>query len=342
MGNEPLPGRPMDIYLQTFIHIIKSAKVYETGFSFLVSHNGKLITYPHGEYINTNILDLIRKKGDPQALKTIEKMLNGDRMFTEISYFEQKQEPAWIYFAPVPLTGWIFALTFPTKELYSGLYAFFKKLALIFSLSLLVMIILSVLITRKFTRPISKLVDATRRIGQGDFHANVPVYHSRDEIAQLTNAFSGMKEDLIHYINNLRETTIEKEKIESELSIAHIIQMGMLPKNFPEQEDCELYATLNAAKAVGGDLYDFYFLDRDHLFIAIGDVSGKGVPASLFMATTRTFFRSKVSIGTPIQQTVAEINLEICRENPNQMFVTLIAGIIDLRSGSDDILQCRA
>jgi len=81
-------------------------------------------------------------------------------------------------------------------------------------------------------------------------------------------------------------------------------------------------------------LYDFYFLDEDHLFIAIGDVSGKGVPASLFMATTRTFFRSRISIGTPIQQTVEEINREICKENPNQMFVTLIAGIIDLRSGS--------
>jgi phosphoserine phosphatase RsbU/P len=214
------------------------------------------------------------------------------------------------------------------------LNAFFKKLAIIFSLSLFVMIILSVMITRKFTKPISKLVDATRRIGLGDFNTPIPVYRSRDEIAQLSNAFSEMKEDLIHYINDLRTTTIEKEKIESELSIAHIIQMGMLPKNFPDREDLELYASLEPAKAVGGDLYDFYFLDEDHLFIGIGDVSGKGVPASLFMATTRTYFRSRVSIGTPIQQTVEEINREICKENPNQMFVTLIVGIIDLRSGT--------
>jgi sigma-B regulation protein RsbU (phosphoserine phosphatase) len=324
----------MDISLKTFKHIINSVKVYQTGFSFLVSHGGKFITYPREEYVNTDILDLIRKNGDPRAVKTIERMLKGERLFEEIGNPEQKKLPSRIYFAPVPMTGWIFALTFPTKELYSGLYSFFKKLALIFSLSLLVMIILSVLITRKFTRPISKLVAATRRIGQGDFNTEIPVYHSRDEIAQLTNAFSGMKEDLIRYINNLRETTIEKEKIESELSIAHIIQMGMLPRNFPEREDLELNAILNPARAVGGDLYDFYFLDEDHLFIAIGDVSGKGVPASLFMATTRTFFRSRISIGIPIHQTVAEINMEICKENPNQMFVTLIAGIIDLRSGS--------
>ena len=323
----------MDISLETFKHIIKSAKVYQTGFSFLVSHAGKFITYPHAKYIYTDILDLIRKGGDPRTLKVIEKMLKGERLFVEISNFEQKQVPSWIYFAPVPLTGWIFAVTFPTEELYSELYAFFKKLAIIFSLSLLAMIVISIMITRKFTKPISRLVDATRRIGQGDFNTNIPVYRSRDEIAQLTNSFSGMKEDLMHYINNLRETTIEKEKIESELKIAHTIQMGMLPKNFPEREDCELYAILDPAKAVGGDLYDFYFLDEDHLFIAIGDVSGKGVPASLFMVTARSFFRSRISIGIPIQQTVAEINMEICKENPNQMFVTFVAGIIDLRSG---------
>ena len=324
----------MDISLHTFKQILKSAKVYQTGFSFLVSQGGKFITYPQEEYINSDVRDIYKKHSDPQALKTIDKMLKGERMLAEIGNFEQKQVPSRIYFAPVPKTGWIFALTFPTKELYAGLNAFFKKLALIFSLSLIVMIILSVMITRKFTKPISKLVDATRRIGLGDFHTPIPVYRSRDEIAQLSNAFSEMKEDLIHYINDLRTTTIEKEKIESELSIAHIIQMGMLPINFPDREDVELYASLDPAKAVGGDLYDFYFLDKDHLFIGIGDVSGKGVPASLFMATTRTYFRSRISIGTPIQQTVMEINREICKENPNQMFVTLIVGIIDLRSGS--------
>ena len=330
----------MDISLHKFKQILKAAKVYQTGFSFLVSQGGKFITYPQEEYINSDVRTIYKKHGDPQALKTIDKMLKGERMLAEIGNFEQKHVPSRIYFSPVPQTGWIFALTFPTQELYSGLYAFFKKLALIFSLSMVAMIILSVLITRKFTKPIGKLVNAVRSIGQGDFDTNIPVYRSNDEIAQLSNAFSVMKEELIHYINNLRKTTIEKEKIDSELSIAHDIQMGMLPKNFPEREDVELYASLDPARAVGGDLYDFYFLDEDHLFIAIGDVSGKGVPASLFMATTRTFFRSRISIGIPIQQTVEEINREICKENPNQMFVTLIVGIIDLRSGS--ITYCNA
>ena len=330
----------MDISLETFRQIIDSARVYQTGSSFLVSHAGKIISCPQKEYVNTDILDLITKKGDPQTIRIMEKMMEGERSFEKVNNIEQKQVRSWIYFAPVPLTGWKFALTFPTEELYSGLNLFLRKLSLIFSFSLLVMIILSVVITRKFTKPISKLVYATHRIGQGDFDTILPVYRSKDEIAQLSNSFAGMKEDLIHYINNLRETTIQKERIESELSIAHTIQMGMLPQNFPQQEELELYASLDPAKAVGGDLYDFFFLDGDHLYIAIGDVSGKGVPASLFMATTRTFFRSRVALGIPIQQTVSEINMELCKENPKRMFVTFLAAIIDLGSGL--ITYCNA
>jgi len=327
----------MDISLQTFKHIIDAAKVYQTGFSFLVSHDGKFITYPHEEYINTDILDLIKKSGDPQALNTLEKMLKGERLFSEISNFEQKQEPSRIYFAPVPQTGWIFALTFPTQELYSGLYAFFKKLALIFSLSLLTMIILSVLITRKFTRPISRLVDAARRIGQGDFNTSIPVYRSKDEIAQLSNAFSGMKEDLIHYINDLRETTIEKEKIESELKVARAIQMGMIPRKFPafpHRKEFDIYGFIEPAKEVGGDLYDFFFIDEERLCFAIGDVSGKGTPAALFMAITTTIMRAEIQIaGLNVSKVIELMNNYLCKNNESNLFVTLFLGILNTSTG---------
>jgi phosphoserine phosphatase RsbU/P len=324
----------MDISLQTFKQIINSAKVYQTGRSFLVSHSGKFLVNPHESYINSAVLDHVKKRGETMILKAVEKTMNGERIFVNLSNERQEEIPAWIYCAPVPQTGWIFALTFPTEELYSGLYSFFKKLVIIFILSLLGMIILLVMISKILYRPIRRLVDAIHRIGQGDFNTDLPVYRARDEITQLCNEFSGMKEDLIHYIKNLKETISAKEKIDSELSIAGIIQKDMLPRNFPEQENLELHAILDPARAVGGDLYDFYFLDKDHIFIAIGDVSGKGVPAALFMATTRTFFRSKVTLGIPLQQVVKEINMELCKENPKQMFVTCITGIIDLRSGS--------
>jgi len=337
-GNRTFAGViTMDISLQSFNHILNSAKVYQTGFSFLVSRRGKFITYPQGEYVNTDILDLVRKNGDPRALKIAERMLKGERLFTEIGNLEQRQLPSLIYFAPVPMTGWIFALTFPTQELYSGLYSFFKKLALIFSLSLFAMIIFSVLITRKFTRPISKLVDATRRIGQGDFAADIPVYRSRDEIEQLSNAFSVMKEDLVNYIRNLRESTIEKEKIEGELKIARDIQMGMIPTKFPafpDRKEFDIYGFIEPAKKVGGDLYDFFFIDDERLCFAIGDVAGKGTPAALFMAITTTILRAETQIaGLNVSKVIELMNNYLCKNNDSNLFVTLFLGILNTSKG---------
>ena len=283
--------------------------------------------------VNTDIRKLLLKGEHSKNDDIILKMLKGDRMFEKVVDPEQLKVPSWIYSAPVPKTKWIFALTFPTQELYAGLNDFVVKLIAIFLVSLLAMTIITILITRKFIRPIRRLVDATQRIGQGDFKTVLPVISSTDEISQLTNAFSSMKEELVQYISNLQEATAAREKIEGELKVAHDIQMGLLPKNFPVRDDWDLAAILDPARAVGGDLYDFYFLDDDHLFIAIGDVAGKGVPASLLMVSARALFRSRVSLRVPLNQSVYEINKEICKENPNQMFITFIGGIVDLKNG---------
>jgi sigma-B regulation protein RsbU (phosphoserine phosphatase) len=176
-------------------------------------------------------------------------------------------------------------------------------------------------------------VEATHKIGHGDFNVQLPVRKSRDEIAQLTKAFFIMQEELRTYVKYLEETTIAKEKIESELKVAHSIQMGMLPRGFNTPENWDLFATLDSAKAVGGDLYDFFYLDDDHLCIAIGDVAGKGVPASLFMMVTRTLFRSIAATKQPLADLMMSLNEALCSENPNQMFVTFFTGIVNLKTG---------
>ena len=122
----------------------------------------------------------------------------------------------------------------------------------------------------------------------------MPELQRIDEIGQLSQSFGNMQQSLVKYIEELKDTTIQKASIERDLSIASDIQMGMLPVKFPTKEDrddVQLYASLTPAKAVGGDLFDFYFRD-EKLFFCIGDVSGKGVPASLFMAVTRSIFRT--------------------------------------------------
>jgi sigma-B regulation protein RsbU (phosphoserine phosphatase) len=144
-----------------------------------------------------------------------------------------------------------------------------------------------------------------------------------------------MQQSLKQFVEELKASTAAKASIESELNVAHGIQMSMLPKTFPaftNRQDIELYASLTPAKAVGGDLYDFFIRD-EKLFFCIGDVSGKGVPASLVMAVSRTLFRNIAAHTAEPSHIVRTMNENICEGNDNCMFVTLFVGVLDLQTG---------
>ena len=333
-GNRLFTGvLTMDVSLSGFERMVKNINIFETGYGFLVSGKGRIITSPKSVMNNQNILDLAKVGGGRETLVAIRSMLDGKSGFNKMDGLEAKKNPSFLSYAPVAQTGWSFGIIFPEEELYDDLYTFLKFMSWMFGISIVLLLFTTIMITRRMTRPIVRLVAATHNIGQGDFHAKLPVRKSKDEIAQLTNAFSVMQDHLQSYVLNLQETTIAKEKIESELNVAHSIQMGMLPRGFITPANWELYATLDPAKAVGGDLYDFFYLDPDHLCIAIGDVAGKGVPASLFMMVTRTLLRAKAIAGIPIAEVMQSINHELCQDNPNEMFVTFFAAIVDLKTG---------
>jgi sigma-B regulation protein RsbU (phosphoserine phosphatase) len=134
----------------------------------------------------------------------------------------------------------------------------------------------------------------------------------------------------------LIEAYVEKERLEEGLKLAHDIQMSMLPKTFPpfpERRDLDIFAAIAPAKKVGGDFYDFFFLDEDRLCFAIGDVSGKGVPAALFMAVIKTLFKASAGRAQNPGEILSMVNREICRDNDAQMFTTLFCGILDTRTG---------
>ena len=134
----------------------------------------------------------------------------------------------------------------------------------------------------------------------------------------------------------LIEAYIEKERLEEGLKLAHDIQMSMLPKTFPpfpERRDLDIFAAITPAKKVGGDFYDFFFLDENRLCFAIGDVSGKGVPAALFMAVVKTLFKAIAGRVQNPAEILSTVNREICRDNDSQMFTTLFCGILDTRTG---------
>jgi len=188
---------------------------------------------------------------------------------------------------------------------------------------------------RRATKPLRFLSESAQEVAKGNFDAPLPTFKHNDEVAQLRDSFGTMQQSLKQYVEEIKESTAAKASMMSELNVAHSIQMSMLPKTFPafpNRKDIELYASLTPAKAVGGDLYDFFIHD-EKLFFCIGDVSGKGVPASLVMAVTRTLFRNIAAHTAKPSHIVETMNENICEGNDNCMFVTLFVGVLDLRTG---------
>ena len=181
------------------------------------------------------------------------------------------------------------------------------------------------------TRPVSELSKAVLNMAKGDLKAKLPEIKSEDEMQRLHDSFQTMQNSLLDYIKELKTTTAVNERIQSDLTLARNIQKGMLLKEFPPF----LYAMLDPAKKVGGDLYD-YTLKGDQLYFAIGDVSGKGVAASLVMAITRVMLRFVVGMGLPLDETLRRINDSFSESNEMGMFVTLFVARLDLKTGHMD------
>ncbi len=191
-------------------------------------------------------------------------------------------------------------------------------------------------VTTRVTRPLKRLVFSVKELGQGKLDTVLEVRGS-DEIAQLSSTFNGMTANLKNHIENLKKITADKEKIESELKVAQEIQNGILPKILPPFPKCdyfELDALLYPAREVGGDLYDFFLISPTKLCLVIGDVSGKGVPASLFMAVTQTLHRGLAHENNPDPQSlVVKMNQALCNNNGAELFVTYFFAVLDLQSG---------
>jgi len=199
------------------------------------------------------------------------------------------------------------------------------------------LLVIIVFIARSITRPLSVLAGVAEDIATGNLDVLIPEIKTGDEVGKLAQSFDYMKTSLKQYISDLTETTAVKERIESELQIAHDIQMGILPKifpPFPEMPEFDLYATIEPAREVGGDLFDFFFLDDDHLCFNVGDVSGKGVPASLFMAITKTLIKTRATKDMTPEVILNQVNQDLSEDNPSLLFVTLFLGIFNIKDGT--------
>jgi sigma-B regulation protein RsbU (phosphoserine phosphatase) len=233
------------------------------------------------------------------------------------------------------LKGGAILVTLPTDHVQAAIRSQARRAVAVSGLVLLLGSAIAVFGARTISRPITHLTDMTRRIAGGDFTRRIDI-PARNEIGILAASFNEMSRRLDDSIEHLKETTAAKERMESELKIAHEIQMSMVPKMFPpfpDRPEFDIFAALVPAKEVGGDLYDFFFIDGDRLFFAIGDVSGKGVPAALFMAVTKTLLRATAGKAATPGETLRRLNEELYRDNDSCMFVTLFCGILDVRTG---------
>lgn len=325
-----------DVSLSWLQEIVSSIKVAHTGYGFLLSKNGTFITHPDpGLIMNETIFTAAEARGDTRMREIGREMIRGGSGFTRFKSLLTAKD-CWMVYCPVSSSGWSLGVLFPQDELMEDITQL-NRIVLFLSLAgFILVLVVIVLIAGTITRPLRALSSATEHVAKGNLDFVLPPIRSEDEVGRLAQSFGTMMSSLKRYLVDLTEATAAKERIESELKIAHDIQMGILPKTFPpfpDRREFDIYAILEPAKEVGGDLYDFFFMDHDHLCFTIGDVSGKGMPAALFMAITRTLLKTKATQGLTADTVLARVNEDLSLDNPSSMFVTLFLGILDVRTG---------
>lgn len=325
----------IDISLEWLTDIVNGVKIFQTGYAFLISRNGVFVTHPNRSFImNETIFTLAKESNVPQLRDIGRSMIRGESNLSSIVTTDN--ERIWIYHTQLPSTKWSLGVVYPHNEMYASLHRLNINILLLSVLGLTILVLLTIGIINQLISPLSKFAKSAQIIAKGDFNADLPRIQTNDEMKELHDSFVFLQKELKNYITHLKETTSAKEKIESELRIAKEIQMGMIPHifpPFPNLSQIDLYASLVSAKEVGGDLYDFFLSDSQNLCFAIGDVSGKGIPASLFMAVTRTLLRSVADNKKSASQIVSSINKTLSFNNESSMFVTFFLGILDINSG---------
>lgn len=191
---------------------------------------------------------------------------------------------------------------------------------------------------REVVSPILTIAGEARRFAE-DNVARLDLLEQirkKDEIGTLARAIGRMETDIVQYVENLTAVTAEKERIGTELNVATQIQADMLPRifpPFPERDEFDIYATMTPAREVGGDFYDFFLVDQDHLAVVIADVSGKGVPAALFMVIVKTLIKNHTQTGMAPDQVFETVNRQLCENNEAGMFVTAFLGVLETSTG---------
>ncbi len=279
----------------------------------------------------------------------VEKVKNGDYEFP--AYVTDYEEYGWLCSASAPVFKdgsteaiCMVLVDISMEKISAERKDFLTKIAvMIVMVSVFIFVAVLLITDRTLLRPIKKLSDAANGYtkSQNDEKTERFVFEplkikTGDEIEDLYDSLRQMENDINSYINEVTAITAEKERIGAELDVARHIQASMLPcifPAFPERHEFDVFASMTPAKEVGGDFYDFFLVDDDHLAVVMADVSGKGVPAALFMMISKTLIKSAAQNGLSPKDVLEKVNNQLCENNDAEMFVTVWLGIVEISTG---------
>lgn len=324
-----------DISLDWLTRLASSVRVLKTGYASILSRNGMVLAHPFQDAVmNETFFSIAEARNDSFLRKLGKKMIQGGSGF--MRYKSLTGVDGWMYYAPIRPTHWTLAVVFPENEYVEDINHLTVTMAIMGLVGILLLTAAVVAIAGGMTKPLRSLAAATHPLAEGNFDAELPIVRSKDEIGLLAHDFQAMKESLKEYIKNLTETTAAKERIQGELNVAKEIQASLLPRlypPFPDRSEFDIYASMTPAKEVGGDFYDFFFIDDDHLCFLIADVSGKGVPAALYMMVAKTLLKAEGQRRGDPEKILSFVNNTLAEENDSCMFATVFCAILDTRNG---------
>mgnify|MGYP002701650460 FL=1 len=344
-------------YLNTVHEAVLETVIGDDGYAFLINRKVQVMVSgaesggtAAGE---TGILDL-RESSNTELAMTVNEMLCGKRGLTKLMLDGRE---VYLAYAPLKELGWSFVTVMgveeviePAKQSQQLILELTDSVSMqqneamrrmvfwfwcIVCLTALLFGMGSILFAGKLTAPIRRLTAEVEWTGEGDLEREIRIT-TGDEVERLGDAFNDMRKQLKEYIRHLASAAAEKERIRTELDLASRIQADMLPDfsgAFDGRKEFILHARMTPAKDVGGDFYDFFLIDEEHLAFLIADVSGKGIPAALFMVIAKTLLQSRIAEGISLAQAVTEVNQRLCAENDNGMFVTAWIGVLALSTG---------
>ena len=324
-----------DMTLDELQYYLERMDLGERGAGFLLSRSGKILASPNPEnWLKPWARTIPGPEEAERWAGLISKVSNGEAASASVPCFDLP-ERCMVKLAPLSTTQWPVGAYYAEHEILQPVRDHLVKSILSQLLTMALLMVGIVWVSRRITQPLRSLAIATVDIATGNFHTPLPKARSADELGRLVHAFSVMQSNLQRYVDELQQETASRNRMQGELEAATAIQMSMLPgggrANLVEDK-FKLWAALRPAKSVGGDLYTFYLQRGRKLFLAVGDVSDKGVPAALFMARAMTLLQQYVYSALDASAILAQLNEELVENNENCMFVTLFVGWLDLDS----------